>query len=114
MKMKKIFVMGLLSASILWSCGGGDDECVTTGITYDKDIKTLFTTCTTAPCHGANSAVGSMATYAETKAYMTIGRTVQSLKHEEGFSPMPKGLTKFSDCNIAKVEAWYKAGMPEK
>jgi hypothetical protein len=113
MKMKKFLVIALFSTAVLWSCGGDDDECVTTGITYTKDIKVLLTSCAVAGCHNAGSIVGSYATYEDTKLSIGFGRIIGSLKHEKDFSPMPKGGTKWSDCNISKIDAWIKAGMPE-
>ncbi len=105
------FILGFF----LVSCGKDEnvDPCVTTGLTYTKDIKTLLASCASVGCHNSGSPVGSLANYADTKVYIGFGRILGSLKHSNGFSPMPQGGAKLSDCNISKIEAWIAAGMPE-
>jgi mono/diheme cytochrome c family protein len=34
------------------------------------------------------------------------------ISHEAGYDPMPKGLAKISDCDIARIKAWIDAGQP--
>ena len=36
-----------------------------------------------------------------------------SIKHTAGYDPMPKGAPKISDCDIARLEAWYAKGKPQ-
>jgi hypothetical protein len=112
MKFFKILASFVIGTLFLASCGG-DEECVTTGLTYGKDIKPLLSNCANAGCHVSNAAIGSLANYEDTKLYVSFGRILGSVKHEKGFSPMPKGSSKWSDCNISKLDAWIKAGMPE-
>lgn len=117
--MLKLFkISGLLLLCLfVFSCGKEDDpvvdSCVKTGLTYTKDIKTLLASCAVVGCHNSGSLVGSYANYADTKISVGFGRLSGALRHTTGFSAMPKGGTKLSDCNISKIEAWIAAGMPE-
>jgi cytochrome c553 len=114
----KIKLMALLILGIfVASCGKEDDPvaCVTTGLTYNKDIKPILSSCAAAGCHVSAAAmqIGSYANYADTKASVAYGRILGAIKHSPAHSPMPKNGTKLSDCNISKIEAWIAAGLPE-
>lgn len=36
-----------------------------------------------------------------------------SIKHTAGYDPMPKNAPRISDCDIARLEAWYAKGKPQ-
>jgi hypothetical protein len=118
---KKILAMMAFAALFFVTACGDDEEptpsCVTTNLTYTKDTKAILSGCAAAGCHVAGSPLGSLATYADTKAYIitakAAGRFDGAINHQTGFSPMPKGGSKLSDCNISKLNAWINAGMPE-
>jgi hypothetical protein len=112
MTKKLLSIFALASLLFVMSCGD-DEDCNTKGLTYNKDIKTLISGCASASCHASGSNVGSLSNYTDTKAFVAFGRILGAVKHSTGFSPMPKGGTKWSDCNISKLEAWINAGMPE-
>ncbi len=65
-------------------------------------------------CHTTTAPSGSVAleTYAEIKTQITNGKLIGSVKHLTGFSPMPRGGAKLSDCDIAKLEKWIAQGAP--
>ena len=94
---------------------GSTTTCDTTStVTYSGTIKPLLdATCTS--CHNASSPSGGINIDGHTslKNYITNAKDffIGSIKHTSGYSAMPKGSTKWSDCNIAKMEKWINAGM---
>ena len=117
-----LFVILLSSALIVVSCGDEDedpDTCDTEGLTYDNFAQDfLITNCATlGGCHvEANkdvSGVGSYETYEDAKAVVDEGRLLGAINHMDGFSNMPKGEEKLSDCDIDRLTAWVNDGAPE-
>jgi hypothetical protein len=89
-------------------------DCDTSNVTYSTTIKGLLNTYTCLTCHiGSNPSGGfTLDTYAGIKARVTDGRLWGAINHLSGFSPMPQGYVKMSDCDIKKVKAWIDAGAP--
>ena len=52
-----------------------------------------------------------MGTYAADKAIGQNGTLYGSISHSTGFSPMPKGMSKMTPCQIAAVKKWIDNGM---
>jgi ribosomal protein S16 len=65
-------------------------------------------------CHNGPAAPLGIVlnTYTGVKAAATTGRLLGAIKHQTGFSPMPKGSSKLSDCKISQIEKWIQAGAP--
>ena len=65
-------------------------------------------------CHSGGSPSGgiAMGTYATDKAIAGNGKLYGSINHSGGFSPMPQGAAKMSNCDIAAVKKWIDAGSP--
>jgi hypothetical protein len=63
-------------------------------------------------CHNGQSLQGgyNLDTYDAVKALALNGKLLGSLKHETGFSAMPKGGVKLSDCQITQVQKWIADG----
>ena len=123
MMKKHLLLLALGTFLVLVSCEKDpidetpmDDDmeatCDTAGITYDDDIKSLFSGCQGSSCHGSGSG-REMTDYTTTKAYAEQGRILGALNRDAGFSPMPKNGAKFSQCNIDKVKAWIDNDFPE-
>lgn len=116
----KIVLLALVaSASILFSACSDDAEPVepdtnsntntldTAKVSYAIDIKPLLDgSCAFSGCHNTGSAVGSLATYASAKKFAENGRILGSIKHQSGYSKMPKNRTKLAADNIARIEKW--------
>lgn len=88
-------------------CTGG---CDTTNFTYSGAVSvTMNTYC--KGCHNPASLGGGidLSTYAAVKT-ATLGRLMGSINHTTGYSAMPKGGNKLSDCQIRQVEKWIQAG----
>ncbi|MEE9437507.1 MAG: hypothetical protein V3V14_00820 [Saprospiraceae bacterium] len=108
-----ILFLGLVLTT---SCNGGDDECKTEDLTYTNFGKSFLNgNCASSGCHDSDAlpAVGKMDNYENAKTFIDFGRIKGAINHLEGFSNMPKGGDKLSDCNISKLEAWVDAGAPE-
>ncbi len=65
-------------------------------------------------CHDGASNFGgvSLEGYESLKAYVTSGQLLGVIRHESGFSPMPKNQEQMVDCDIQKIETWISAGAP--
>lgn len=104
---------------IVFSCTFDNEEdflknqiCDTTDLVYN-DLTHIFDICAT--CHNSTSTyrVGiEMDKYESVKASINTGLVLPAIKHTGPYR-MPDGLSKLSDCNISKIEAWINNGMPE-
>lgn len=87
--------------------------CDTTTVTYSGSIiPVLGSNCTS--CHGGSTPSASIKldTYAGVKQQVDNGRLWGAVSHAASYSPMPKGGTKLSACNLAKIRLWIAAGAP--
>lgn len=64
-------------------------------------------------CHTGSFPSGNqlMGTYTADKTMGQNGKLYGSINHSAGFSPMPKGMTKLSNCQIIIIKKWIDAGM---
>lgn len=113
MKIKALFLYTLIISSFVFSCKKDNSTCDDANITYDGQIKTLFAGCTASGCHNSGSLSGSLANYQDAKNFPLMNRMIGALKGQAGFSPMPLGGTKLSDCDISKVQKWIDSGFPQ-
>jgi cytochrome c553 len=122
----RLFFSGLVVLSLVTFSGCyydneaylyGKTPCDVTAVTYSVTVSTILAThCYN--CHGTatgNSSGGGIIldSYAKLKPYVTNGKLMGSINHAGGYSPMPKGATKLSSCDIQKIQAWITAGAPE-
>lgn len=127
--MKKIW----LAAVLLLALGGCYNDkydklypapavvtCDTTGITYSADIKPIIIANCYSPGNGCHDAAGSAAsgynfesTILPLQGTGVNNRLVGSINGHTGFSAMPKGRPKLSDCDIAKITIWVNMGVPD-
>lgn len=65
-------------------------------------------------CHNNSRKDGgiNLATYELVKALVQNGKLMGSIRHENGYEPMPRG-TKLKDCDINQIQDWIDAGMPQ-
>lgn len=119
-KIKFVFIT-CLAILFVTSCDPDDDEpmvnnCDDQEMTYTDDMMDLFDmSCAYAGCHDddATMTIGSLSTYDNAVAFVSFGRILGSINHQEGFSSMPKAGDKLSDCNIDKITNWVNNGTPE-
>jgi mono/diheme cytochrome c family protein len=67
-------------------------------------------------CHGAAvyqtlGGGNDYSTYQGIKN-QSAAKILGSIRHDPGADPMPKGLAKLSECDIARIKAWIDAGQP--
>ncbi|HEU4471685.1 MAG TPA: hypothetical protein VFR58_11410 [Flavisolibacter sp.] len=117
--MSRISAFGIMLC-VLFAAGCSSDNeedltptCNTSNVTFSGTITGLINQYSCLNCHGNNpSAPFSLVSYANVKAKVDDGRLFGAINHSTGFSPMPKGLPKMSQCDINKVKAWIDAGAP--
>ncbi len=97
--------------------GGGNNNpgtCVPTNMKYSTNIAPIIQANCFA-CHSnANASISgfSLEGHSNLKAKVDDGRLLGAITHASGFSPMPQGSAKLSDCNINRIKAWIDAGAP--
>ncbi|MGV3656306.1 MAG: hypothetical protein ACO1NX_00070, partial [Chitinophagaceae bacterium] len=96
--------------------GGNNNPgtCVTTNMRYGADIAPIIqANCFACHSNATASISGfSLEGHSNLKAKVDDGRLLGAITHATGFSPMPQGSAKLSDCNISKITAWINAGAP--
>ncbi|MBI5372431.1 MAG: c-type cytochrome [Sphingobacteriales bacterium] len=90
------------------SCVG---RCDTAVFTYSGAIKPIMDA-KCAGCHNPNNLGGNIdvSTYNPLKTVALNGKLYGSVAHQLGYSPMPKGAAKLSDCEITQIQKWIAAG----
>ncbi|MFK8005642.1 MAG: hypothetical protein AB8H03_04695 [Saprospiraceae bacterium] len=88
-------------------------ECSTTDLSFQADILPIIDN-NCFGCHDAASNFGGVTLegYDQLKTYVNNNELLGVIKHESGFSPMPKNAAKLLDCEIEKIEAWITNGAP--
>ena len=126
MKMKKIFLLLLLSVFFLNSCYYDNFSeinpvitvCDTTGlITFNGEISAIFNrSCGAADigCHKTgNTQDVNLDDYTSTFDLAVNDKLLGSILHLPGYSPMPPGGGSMDKCEIQKIQAWVNRGEPE-
>jgi hypothetical protein len=92
-----------------------DEVCDTYGdITYSSFVKPIIErNCVT--CHNSTLSNGNvnLESYDALTDHVESGRFLGAIDHLPGFSPMPQGGAKLSDCTIETIELWISEGYPE-
>jgi len=111
-KLWAIFSMLLLTA--ITGCDtddDGDTDCDTSDVTYETTmVEIISANC--YPCHQSTSASGGVVldTYDGVKENVDNKKLVNAINHNPGYTPMPLGAEKLSQCDIDKVQTWIKNG----
>lgn len=119
MKNKKLVALLFVSMAIFNSCYYDIEEelypydvaCNTENMSFSADIVPIITTNCYA-CHDQANAFGGVVldNYNGVKNAVNNSTLLGVIRHEAGFSPMPKGGNKLLDCEIAKIESWITGG----
>ena len=118
---KTSFIIGLIVLISLNSCYYDSVEelypqppvCDTSGVTYSGTVKPIIdANCT--DCHSGSVPAGniSLANYNEVVVAAQNGSLLGTIRHDNGWSPMPKNGNKIDDCSIKKLEVWVDSGTP--
>lgn len=88
-------------------------ECSTADMSYQTDIFPIINN-NCLGCHDAASNFGGITLegYDQLNIYVTNSQLLGVIKHESGFSPMPKNTAQLLECEIEKIEAWITDGAP--
>lgn len=117
----KFLVLAVFATVLLAGCYNDNEEdlypqtpdCDLTNVTYSATIAPIMATSCNG-CHGAASASGGVITetYDGLKAIASNGKLYGAVSHASGYSPMPQGGSKLSQCAIDKIKTWVDAGAP--
>ncbi len=83
----------------------GTNLCDSAAVTYSLSVKPILdANCNS--CHSTASAQGGVIldNHASVKGVAESGKLIGAINHEASYSPMPKGGSKLSDCNISTIE----------
>ncbi len=92
----------------------GGSTCETENMKFSANIQPILVA-NCYSCHSnANMSISgiSLEGYSNVKARVDDGRLVGAITHAAGFTPMPQGGPKLSDCNINKIKSWVASGAP--
>ncbi len=89
------------------------DACDTTNVTFKGSVFPIVETYCLG-CHSGNSPGGGiyLRNYNDLVAVANNGKLMGSIRHDPGYSPMPKNANKLSDCQIETFNIWIKNGTP--
>lgn len=116
-----LIISGLLSFMALSSCYNDNyatlypsGTCDTTNITFTADVLPVINANCTG-CHSGGNPAGNilLVNYKDVVASLKTGRLMGSIRHDPGYSAMPKGGSKISNCDIAKITNWINQGSPD-
>jgi hypothetical protein len=100
------------SADVMFPDNG---NCETINMKFSTDIKPILdNSCAFAGCHSTDTKAAGYAyqTHEEVLLSVNNGLLLGAIKHQSGFSAMPKGGSKLSNCQISKIESWINSGAP--
>ena len=85
--------------------------CDTLIVTYSATVLPILNTHCRL-CHSGPNANNGIRVddYASVKQLVSNGKLLGTITHSPGFSPMPQGANKLSECNIAKIRQWIARG----
>ncbi len=100
-----------------WMQQGGKNNscqpsaCDTANVTYSATIKPIIAN-KCQGCHSGTAASGGidLSTHERLKAKVSDGRLWGAVNHLAGYSPMPKGGAKLSDCELGQIKLWIDGG----
>jgi len=89
-------------------------QCDTSNVGYQATIVPLMKANCNA-CHNSSAPSAGIATdnFQGVKTIALNGKLYGSIAHLSGYSPMPKGGNKLSECDIKRVKIWIDMGAPE-
>ena len=85
--------------------------CDTTNVTYKTRIQPILQN-NCIVCHNASLNSGNLnfENFADVKSIADDTRFYGAVTHAEGYSPMPKGGNKLTDCEIRNIRIWISDG----
>jgi hypothetical protein len=93
------------------SCENKSTSCDTSTVALASSVRPILSQYCQG-CHNNTSASGgvNLEDYAGLKTVADDGRLLGAVRQEAGYSAMPQGQGKISDCNISTLEIWIRNG----
>lgn len=87
-------------------------NCDTTNVSYSAVVAPILQARCNG-CHGGTfpSAGIDLTSHQNVVIYAEAGSLLGSIKHNQGFSPMPQSAPKIPQCEINRISAWINQGM---
>ncbi len=117
--MKKNWILGLMVLVLAGCYMDNEEELNPRGpiappqgpVSYAKDIQPLLSThCATAGCHDASGLGGGYDFTHYEGVYQASSRMIGALRHEAGYSPMPKGAPALDPQTVHLISLWISEG----
>jgi hypothetical protein len=124
MKNRKIIFVSILIlavSAVFHSCYYDQEAylygsaCDNSAVTYTSRIKSIADAkCATSGCHSGGSPSSGILLegYEACKASTQGSEVMCTIKRLSGCSPMPKGMSQLSQCDIEAWQVWIDAGYP--
>lgn len=117
----QLSILTLLSLILAQGCYYDNEEylypgtvCDTTNVTYSQRILPLLQRdCLACHTQAVASASVVLEGYSAVKQQVTNGKLLGVITHAQGFSPMPKTGSKWTDCEISSLQKWIAEGAPQ-
>lgn len=119
----RIFFSLCLASLLLSSCYYDNEEylygplddgtCDTLNVSYSVNVKPILEQECFA-CHDFTAPGGGvvLTEFSQLQNAIIDGSLLGAIKHEPGFSNMPKSGNQLPACDIQRIEAWVQAGAP--
>ena len=114
-----LLILAMLFTFVLPGCYYDNEEelygnnCDTTNVTFSLSVKPIIDgSCNS--CHSTISAQGGIVldNHTALKGFADSGQLSGAINHQTGYSAMPKGGAKLSDCSISIIDKWIADGSP--
>jgi len=91
-----------------------NNNCDTTNVTYSSSVVPVLDQYCLG-CHNNTSAASlggniKLENYPDVKIRVDDGSLLGAIRHETGYSAMPKGASKIDNCKITIIEKWVESG----
>ncbi|MFL5753131.1 MAG: hypothetical protein ACJ76F_06975 [Bacteroidia bacterium] len=86
--------------------------CAEPNLTYTSDIKPILDVNCATTCHSAKKRAHGidLSNYESVKASASDASFLGSIRHEGGYTPMPKNHDKLDEPTIQKIACWIQNG----
>ncbi|MEZ4984738.1 MAG: c-type cytochrome domain-containing protein [Saprospiraceae bacterium] len=93
------------------NCDPAATGCDTTSVSFSNTVLPILQTYCVG-CHSGNPPSGgiNLSNYGGVQTVAANGRLAGSIRHDNGYQPMPQGGNQLSDCYIGQIVAWINAG----
>lgn len=117
MSLSRLFLFASVFTMSLSSCYYDVEEelypadCNIDSVGFAADIFPIISqNCLGCHSDAANFGNVSLADYTKVKQYADDKSLLGSVRHDSGYSPMPQGQAKLSNCDIKKIDKWISEG----